>query len=409
MTQFLTFRTRGLLMATMALGLAGCENGADISRLNPFQGGPSATEAALKPALPRPDPDARGVITYNSYQVMVAREGDSVAVMAERVGLTPKELADHNGLPVTYRPRTGEVLALPRNVGGSPADNVWSPDIVSSAIDAAPLGSPTGNVPFDPSNPALATTGTANPFQNGQPSPVIDPIRHRVEPGETAFSIARLYGVSVTALSSWNGLDSELRIRENQELLIPLVSQANVLPAAVEQPPAETQVAAVERPATTTDALPLPPSASQPLPANEEVAAVEVPASPNLGQFRTPPGGKLRRPVSGNVIRPFSPGAGADKNEGIDIAAAAGTPVSAAKDGEVALISNSLGGLGTIVLVRHADDLITVYGRVTGVTLKKGDKVSTGQKIGVIADGDQPNLHFEVRRGTEAVDPAPYL
>ncbi|MEO0914555.1 MAG: M23 family metallopeptidase, partial [Pseudomonadota bacterium] len=68
-----------------------------------------------------------------------------------------------------------------------------------------------------------------------------------------------------------------------------------------------------------------------------------------------------------------------------------------------------LGGLGTILLVRHANDLLTVYGRITGVTLQKGDKVSRGQNIGVVADGSPPNLHFEIRRGTESVDPAPYL
>ncbi len=61
------------------------------------------------------------------------------------------------------------------------------------------------------------------------------------------------------------------------------------------------------------------------------------------------------------------------------------------------------------MLVRHPDNLMTVYGRITGVTLEKGDTVSRGQKIGVVADGNPANLHFEVRRGTASVDPAPFL
>ena len=62
-------------------------------------------------------------------------------------------------------------------------------------------------------------------------------MRHRVEAGETAYSIARLYGVSVTALASWNGLGPDLAVRENQELLIPIVGDAN----RISTEPADTQ------------------------------------------------------------------------------------------------------------------------------------------------------------------------
>ena len=81
----------------------------------------------------------------------------------------------------------------------------------------------------------------------------------------------------------------------------------------------------------------------------------------------------------------------------------------AAGDGEVALVSEWLGGLGTIVLVRHADDLMTVYGRITDVSVTRGERVSAGEAIGVVAPSDTPELHFEVRRGTQSVDPTPYV
>lgn len=362
-----------------------------------FAGGRAAQEPA--PTLPRPQPDSRGVITYADYQVIVARDGDTVAGMARRVGLEPQALARHNGLPVTYSPRPGEQLALPGDVGGTPATatansgGIWSTDIAASAIDEAERSGPSEGT---------ATVAAGNPFDNGQQDAVIDPVRHRVQQGETAYSIARRYGVSVDALAEWNGLGPDRAIRTNQELLIP-VSQDRMRQA----PQQDTRQAAAAAPGQSTP-IQTPPSAATPLPADENIDDAAPPASPDLGAQRSG-GARFLTPVEGgSILRGYAPG-GEPRNEGIDFAAPAGTPVRAADGGEVALISESLDGLGTIVLVRHSPELMTVYARITGVTLEKGDPVSRGQRLGVVADADRPNVHFEVRRGTNAVDPGPLL
>jgi lipoprotein NlpD len=376
---------RCLLAGALALGLAGCGTG--------IGGFTNSTRGAVQ-NLP---PDHRGVIGYASYQVAVARQDDTLSDVASRVGGTSAtELAQLNGLPLDHRLREGEVLALPDSVprasgaagwdgSGTGADTGWSPDIATSAIDRAPDAAPgpSASIP--------------NPFQNGQDSPVIDPVRHRVEAGETAQSIARLYGVSVTALGSWNGLGPDLAVRENQELLIPVVSGANQI---------RTGGLPETAPGQGTPTQP-PPSASQPLP--ENIVAGATPASPELGQFRTPPGGRLARPVDGPITRDYNLTSGPNRSEGVGFSVPAGTAVRAAGDGEVALVSESLGGLGTIVLIRHRDDLMTVYGRVGNVTVERGDQVRQGQTIGSVADAADPGLHFEVRRGTDSVDPATYI
>lgn len=387
---------RFALGASLVLTLGACEGG--IGDFGGMFGGSDRSAQAAE-TLPPPAPDERGVVTYANYQVMIAREGDTIPDMAGRVGLTPEEIARHNGLPVAYRPRAGEVLALPRDVGGTPVTGVWSTEIAAQAIDSAPG---TAAVPAD------------NPFNNGQQGTVIDPIRHRVQPGETAFSIARQYGVSATALASWNGLDGNMTVRENQELLIP-VFNASPQAATAAPVPGQAAVAAANPPGSATPVSP-PPSAAQPLPENQDVRDAQPPASPNLAEEASPPpaapaapSARFLMPVAGgSVLRGYAPN-GANRNEGVDLKAPAGAPVRAAEDGEIALISESVGGLGTIVLIRHGDNLITVYGRISGVTLKKGDRVTRGQTIGEVAAGSNPNLHFEVRQGTASVDPAPYL
>lgn len=337
---------------------AACENGIDLSRITtPFQ-----RNADAIPSIDRPAADRRGVITYESYQVIVATEGDSIASMARRVGLSASELANTNGLPESYSPRTGEVLVLPQNVGGSlvSSPSGWSADIAETAIESA--------------------TPSSQPAEVGSPT---EPLRHRVESGETAFEIARQYNVSVTALASWNGLGPNLGIRAGQQLIIPVADTDNIAaPAPAAPAPAAPEVTA-------------PTPAPVPAPAPAPTPAVNANAP-------------FVSPVSGSIARGYQP-TGRNKNEGLDYATAANATVRAAGEGTVALVSDSLGGLGTIVLIRHSNDLMTVYGRVTAVTVAKGDTVTQGQAIGKTAPADPPIMHFEVRVGTESVDPTRYL
>jgi murein DD-endopeptidase MepM/ murein hydrolase activator NlpD len=365
----------GVSLLAAALAVAACGG-----MRNPFGGEAPPADMAAQ-AVPNLAPDSRGVITYATYQVAVAREGDTMATVASRVGTTPAELAGRNALPEDYILRAGEVLVLPGGVARPEAG--LSTDVVTTQ----PLGGPGSTA-----GTVVAAAPPENPFRNGQTEPLIDPIRHRVEVGETAYSIARLYGVSVTALASWNGLGPDLAVRENQELLIPIVSDANRISTGID----ETQ------PGQATPVAP-PPSAAAPLPA--DITAAVEPESPNLGALRTPPGGRLAAPVSGEVTRRYNP---ASPN-GIGFAVPAGTPVQAAAPGEVALISEALGGLGTIVLVRHKDDLITTYSTLADVRVKEGDTVQTGQVLGVVADRESPELQFDVFRGTTSVDPTPYI
>lgn len=336
--------------------LSACENGIDLSRVtSPFQ-----RQSDALPSINRPAADNRGVITYETYQVILAREGDSLASMASRVGLTATELADVNGLPVRYTPRAGEVLVLPENVGGAVVSSPtgWSAQIATSAIENA---TPSNRQP-----------------EVGSPS---EPLRHRVESGETAYTIARAYNVSVTALASWNGLDSDLAVRPGQQLIIPVADTANITP-------------------------PAPAVAPTPAPAPEAAPAVAAPAPAPAPASN--PGAPFVAPVQGQIARGYQP-TGRNKNEGLDYATAANATVQAAGDGTVALVSESLGGLGTIVLIRHSNDLMTVYGRVSDVSVSKGQTVSQGQSIGKVATSDSPTMHFEVRVGTESVDPTRYL
>lgn len=369
--------SRLTLLIAGCLFLGACDGGFDFD-LRDMGNGFDTTNAARAGIADRPAADTRGVISYPNYQIVVARRGDTVADVAGRIGLGADELARHNGLTASVALRDGEVLALPRRVA--------EPSAATGAITSGPLQ--PGEVDIATlAGDAINRAGAGQPGHAASAASAtgVEPIRHRVQAGETAYTIARLYDVSVRALADWNGLPADFEVREGQYLLIPVV---------IDQPAGQALVAA---PGAGSIA-PEPPSAAEPLPVTTETASAPAPAP------AADSGGTLAMPVRGTIIREYKKGT----NDGIDISAPAGSTVVAAEAGEVAAVTRDTDQV-PILVIRHADNLLTVYAGVENLTVKKGDRVSRGQKIAVIRDTNPSFLHFEVRRGLDSADPMDFL
>ncbi|WP_172299944.1 peptidoglycan DD-metalloendopeptidase family protein [Pseudoruegeria sp. HB172150] len=393
MADFRLRKASVLFVSASLFALGACSGGFDVD-MRDLSGGFDTTDATRLATERRPNPDARGVITYPNFQVAVAQEGDTIASIAQRLGVDPNMLAKHNGIGATVPLRKGEVIALPGPVGTGAGANgtVDINSLASGALDRAGTGTvrPPSSVTTTTLDPAPAPASAAK----AQPGP--EPVRHKVVRGETAYSIARLYNVSVRSLADWNGMDSQMTVREGQYLLVPVATAGQPERAA----PLDTTSAPGQG-----STVPEPPSASRPLPEESEVASAAPPPSPDLSKERTAEsGGRLMMPVSGSIIRPFNKG----KNDGVDIGAAAGTKVRAADDGTVAAITRDTDQV-PILVIRHADNLLTVYANIQNIAAKKGDKVTRGQAIAEVRDSSPSFLHFEVREGFESVDPVPYV
>lgn len=381
------------LMLTAALGaLAACTpNGGMDWDMRGLTGGALDTSGAARGTVERrPRADDRGVIAYPSYQVAVARRGDTVGSLANRLGMGAEEVGRYNALKPDDLLREGEIIALPRRVdmASAPGGAPQSGAIIGGTIAPAPV-----------EVTAIATTAldrVGNATTRPTSPTAEQPGRHRVQRGETAYSVARLYGVNVKALADWNGLGPSLDLREGQYLLIPTVGAAAPRAADNTAPGAGS-------------ATPVPPSAAKPLPAEKTQPASakpkETPASPNMGSNRTAASSSaFVMPADGKIIRPFVKG----KTEGIDIAASAGATVRAAAAGEVVAITKDTGQV-PILVMRHDGNILTVYAGIDAVKVKKGDKVQKGQAIAVVRNANPAFLHFEIRRGVEAVDPMSLL
>ena len=75
---------------------------------------------------------------------------------------------------------------------------------------------------------------------------------------------------------------------------------------------------------------------------------------------------------------------------------------------QLAAITKDTKGVA-IVVIKHADGLLTVYTNVDNLLVKKGDAVTRGQEIAKVRAGTPAFLHFEVRKGLESVDPDDFI
>lgn len=117
--------------------------------------------------------------------------------------------------------------------------------------------------------------------------------------------------------------------------------------------------------------------------------------------------GKFAWPVKGRLIQRFTDPA----SMGIAIEAAPGSAVHAVEAGKVIFSGRGPRGYGNLVIVKHPDELLSVYAHNSKILVKEGASVTRGQKIAEVgATGtDSARLGFEVRRNGKPIDPLGFL
>ncbi len=122
------------------------------------------------------------------------------------------------------------------------------------------------------------------------------------------------------------------------------------------------------------------------------------------------------RPANGRLTSKFGWRWGRMHN-GIDIAAAKGTPIVAAADGVVTQ-STVMSGYGNTIVISHGNGYSTLYAHLNSRNVSAGTKVRKGQVIATMGNtgsvvagpgGDGTHLHFEVRRNGAPVDPLEHI
>ena len=234
---------------------------------------------------------------------------------------------------------------------------------------------------------------------------------HSVAQGETLYSISRMYSVDLNSLARANNIAAPYGLAVGQKLR---------LPASVGARSAAVRVAVADSAAAAKPEIPKPEIAKPKAePDDKKAPAVAAPApkqsSAPVGKLPAAAGRtstKFSWPVQGRILSNFGAKKNGLYNDGINIGAPKGASVKAAENGVVAYAGNELKGMGNLVIIQHSGGWMTVYAHLDAMNVKRGSKVAVGEKIGTVGSTGkvgEPQLHFEIRNGTRAYNPATQL
>ena len=214
---------------------------------------------------------------------------------------------------------------------------------------------------------------------------------YEVQKKDTLYAISRRYETDVATLAKMNRLNEPYAISVGQKLQVlgkrPFVSGPKRKIARAKATAPTAAAPRTVRPAAKT-------------PSRDKSKAALPQAPRRVGRFQVP--------VKGRIISGFGPKEGGLHNDGINIAAPTGTPIKAAENGVVVYAGNELRGYGNLLLLRHSDGWVTAYAHTSKFRVKPGDRVKQGEviaEVGQSGNVERPQLHFELRKGTRAINP----
>jgi murein DD-endopeptidase MepM/ murein hydrolase activator NlpD len=322
---------------------------------------------SVQPPPPPPPPTRRW--NWEGNTAITVAPGETLEMIARRHHVAVEAIIRANHLSGRWV-HAGQHLVIPRD-RATAAANAYTPPRTRIATNTAPAA--TGAVPER--NAAV----------------------HVVAPGETLNSIARRYGTSVMTLARANRIPPDTMMRVGQHLVVPGARTTRRAEASRHPAAANPKVAKAEPNHSAWTAAPIaPPTQQSPVKTAEPVGGLP----------------SFRWPVHGRIIASFGPKPSGVRNDGIDLAVPAGTPIKAAEDGVVAYAGSELKGYGNLVLIRHSDGYVTAYAHASEILVKRGETVKRGQVIaraGETGNVKTPELHFEIRKGATPVDPAEFL
>jgi lipoprotein NlpD len=265
----------------------------------------------------------------------------------------------------------------------------------------------------------LLLGGCADTAGNGPESYV-------VRPQDTLYSIAWRHDLDFRDLARWNNIGADFRISVGQVLVLgpgrapptPESRAPRALPMPVPKPVMPAAGTAGSRAQDT-------PQVGKPRPLPESQAGASgssAPAAPNprgMSSASSPPNGQDARAmpgVAGGAAKWIWPTdrVGAPRpvpGGGILLSGHLGQDVRAASAGRVVYAGSGLRGYGNLIIVKHADSLLSAYAHNREMLVHDGQEVAMGQVIAHMGESAQqsPILYFEIRQNGRPVDPLPFL
>lgn len=239
--------------------------------------------------------------------------------------------------------------------------------------------------------------------------------------GDTLYSLSRRYAVPVNDLAVMNKLTPPFNLKVGQKIRVPNLARVpveQVGPTTVKvaekalKPSVQMKIEPVKSEQKKVTAKAEVKAQTEKKTVAQPVKKISSDPTKKLPKINARSSSKFSWPVRGNVLSNYGAKSNGLFNDGINIGATRGTVVKAAENGVVAYAGNEVKGMGNLVIIQHEDGWMTVYAHMDSMVVRRGARVSVGQKIGTVGKTgkvDSPQLHFEIRKGTKAYNPTQYL
>jgi lipoprotein NlpD len=233
---------------------------------------------------------------------------------------------------------------------------------------------------------------------------------YKVKSGETLFSISLMCGFNYQDVAKVNGLDKPYKIKKGDLIRFDLLRQKN--PVEVERPVQSNEVETL--PLDQEDLITEEPQIVAPVQINKPKVIREIYSSKTLKKASKIVASRKKiseiwvSPTKGKIISNFDI---ANGNKGIKIEGKLGQEIRAVTKGKIIYAGEDLKGYGKLVILKHDDGLLTVYGNQNEILVAENQFVKSGQTIGIMGNSatEEVTLIFEVRDGGKSIDPLKYL
>lgn len=247
----------------------------------------------------------------------------------------------------------------------------------------------------------------------GQRIKIPAPASYKVRSGDTLYKVSRMFDTTTTELARLNNIKTPYTLKSSQTLrLPPRHAQPKMAASALPTYDAPTYRAPVQTTKITTkiEREELKPQEFKNLQPREEVliSSPQPSIAQSIPEIRGAGPLNFIKPVGGKIISGYGPKADGLHNDGINIKAAKGDAVRAAEQGVVVYQGKQIEGYGNMVLIRHAGGYLTAYAHMDKTLVRKGEKIKRGQTIGTVGTSGnvkESQLHFEIRKGRDAINP----
>lgn len=236
---------------------------------------------------------------------------------------------------------------------------------------------------------------------------------YRVKGGDTLWRLSRDLGVDLEVLAAMNYLSPGDIIYAGQQIRIPVepdktyqVRSGDTLWDIAQR--YEVDVNMLMEANRITQPKTLQVGRILTIPGSPRVMAVQGRVSTPASRLKE---GQLYWPLQGRITSAYGK-RGKEFHHGMDIGGKTGDPVRAALSGTVRFAGYKNRIYGNTVEVLHDNELVTVYAHNSKNLVKKGQRVTSGQKIAEVGSTGRttgPHLHFEVRVNDQTEDPLHYL